>query len=311
MATHFDLDRSRTAHQQDGAAWRLDAAAFHAARRFADLSFGRIAYVERGEGPAALFFHGYPLNGFQWRGALERLSAHRRCIAPDLMGLGYSEVAGTQDLAPGTQAAMACALLDALGEAAADIVGNDSGGTIAQLFAAHYPERTRSLLLTNCEVHENAPPAEFLPVIKAAGLGVLADRFLRRALEDKAYARSTASLGGFYTDPSNLTDECIEFYMRPLVSSPQRVAQFHAYTTAFLPNPLTAIEPELRRLAAPARMVWATHAPGFGVDWAHWLDRVLPGSRGVRLVEGANLFFPEEMPDLLAEEALALWAKTS
>jgi haloalkane dehalogenase len=33
----------------------------------------------------------------------------------------------------------------------------------------------------------------------------------------------------------------------------------------------------------------------------------MPGSRGVRLVEGAKLFFPEEMPDLIAEEARALW----
>ena len=33
----------------------------------------------------------------------------------------------------------------------------------------------------------------------------------------------------------------------------------------------------------------------------------LPGSRGVRRVEGANLFFPEEMPDLIAEEARQLW----
>jgi hypothetical protein len=39
------------------------------------------------------------------------------------------------------------------------------------------------------------------------------------------------------------------------------------------------------------------------------LDQTLPGSRGVRRVEGANLFFPEEMPDLIAEEAAKLWLK--
>ncbi|HEX6536074.1 MAG TPA: LytTR family transcriptional regulator DNA-binding domain-containing protein [Gemmatimonadaceae bacterium] len=50
----------------------MDAAAFHASRRFARTGFGRIAYVERGSGDAALFLHGYPLNGFQWRGALDR-----------------------------------------------------------------------------------------------------------------------------------------------------------------------------------------------------------------------------------------------
>jgi len=45
----------------------------------------------------------------------------------------------------------------------------------------------------------------------------------------------------------------------------------------------------------------------FGVQWAEWLDRNFPGSRGIRRVEGANLFFPEEMPDLIAEEAAKLW----
>ena len=50
----------------------LDLAAFHAERRYASTGYGRIAYVERGGGKAALFLHGFPLNGFQWRGALER-----------------------------------------------------------------------------------------------------------------------------------------------------------------------------------------------------------------------------------------------
>ena len=45
----------------------------------------------------------------------------------------------------------------------------------------------------------------------------------------------------------------------------------------------------------------------FGVEWAEWLDRTRPGSRGVRRLGEANLFFPEEMPDLIAEEAEMLW----
>jgi haloalkane dehalogenase len=54
--------------------------------------------------------------------------------------------------------------------------------------------------------------------------------------------------------------------------------------------------------------VWGTGDIHFAPAWADWLDRTLPGSRGVRLVEGAKLFFPEEYPDLLAEEALVLWS---
>ena len=76
----------------------LDAAAYRATRQTADISFGKIAYLERGAGDAALFLHGAPLNGYQWRGAIDRLAAVRRCIAPDLMGLGYTEVADDQPL---------------------------------------------------------------------------------------------------------------------------------------------------------------------------------------------------------------------
>jgi len=54
-------------------------------------------------------------------------------------------------------------------------------------------------------------------------------------------------------------------------------------------------------------MVWGLKDGLFCVEWAEWLDRTLPASRGVRRVEGANLFFPEEMPELIAEEATRLW----
>src|SRR5271170_1319552 len=83
-------------------------------RKYADLAFGRIAYVERGQGPVALLLHGFPLSSFQWRGVINRLSPHRRCLAPDFMGLGYSDVAEKQSVAPAAQADMLLSLLDHL-----------------------------------------------------------------------------------------------------------------------------------------------------------------------------------------------------
>src|ERR1700736_4818855 len=85
--------------EDDEAARRYDKE-----RRFAQTTFGRIAYIDRGTGPAALFLHGFPLSSFQWRGAIDRLSAQRRCLAPDSMGLGHTEVAGGQSVAPSAQA---------------------------------------------------------------------------------------------------------------------------------------------------------------------------------------------------------------
>ena len=287
---------------------RMNAHTFRAERRLIETPFAKIAYVERGRGDAALFLHGYPLNGFQWRGAIERLSPYRRCIAADFMGLGYTLTPPEQDLSPQSQTDMLVAFLDALSIGAVDIVANDSGGTIAQLFVVQHPERVRTLLLTDCDVDENSPPAGLRPFIETAKSGRAADEWLAPQLADKSVARSDKGLGGLaYTHPADFTDEAIEYYFSPLLSSALRKAQFSRYAVSFDPNPLIAIESALKRSPAPARIIWGTNDFLFDVSWAKWLDKTLPNSRGVRFVEGAKLFFPEEMPNLIAAEARNLW----
>ena len=286
----------------------VSASAWAAARRHADTSFGKIAYVERGDGPCALFLHGFPLNGFQWRGAIERLSAHRRCVAPDFLALGYSEVRTGQSVAPDAQAAMLAALLDTLHLGSADIVANDSGGAVAQLFVARHPERVRTLLLTNCDTEPDSPPPAVLPVIRMARAGTFADQWLAAWLADKRLARSDKGLGGLtYTYRTHPTDEALECYLGPLLSSPERKALVHAYAMALTPNPLAGLEPALRRCAAPTRIVWGTGDDIFSAAGPAYLDRTCGNSRGVRTVADAKLFWPEEFPEIIAEEARRLW----
>src|SRR5262249_14344348 len=117
----------------------MDIAEFHASRRFAEVASGRIAYFERGEGPPALFVHGVPVNGYHGPHVIDRVRHRRRCIAVDLMGLGYSEIGPEQDVSFTAQAHMLAEVLDALGLDRVDLVANDSGGAIAQIFAAHHP----------------------------------------------------------------------------------------------------------------------------------------------------------------------------
>lgn len=123
----------------------MNADQYRKFRKYAALKNTRIAYIERGDGSVALFLHGFPPNGFQWRGIVPRLSKHRRCIAPDFMGLGYTETAEQQEISPKTQAEMLAEFLDALGIPTVDIIANDTGGEVTQLFAARYPDRMRSL----------------------------------------------------------------------------------------------------------------------------------------------------------------------
>jgi pimeloyl-ACP methyl ester carboxylesterase len=79
------------------------------------------------------------------------------------MGLGYSEVKPDQNLGFDQQAAMVAAFMDRVGLTQVDLVGNDSGSSISQVFAARYPSRLRSLTISNCEVHDLWPN----PMLKA------------------------------------------------------------------------------------------------------------------------------------------------
>ena len=200
-------------------------AEFNAARQFVDLDMGRIAYVERGAGPAALFLHGFPLNGFQWRAPMAGLAGFRRCIAPDMMGLGYSDVAADADLSPTAQATMVLAFMAKLGIADADIIANDSATGIAQLITAMRPQAVRSLLLTNGDVDTNSPPAKLLPFIELARRGEV-DTWYERHLIDNDFARSSRGIGNAFRHPARaLPHDIIEIYFRPLISSNKRRRQ--------------------------------------------------------------------------------------
>ena len=276
----------------------MDAAAFHAQRRFADTGSGRIAYVEQGSGPVALFIHGVPLNGFHWRHVIAQLRDGRRCIAPDLMGLGYTEIGPAHDVSFTAQARMMVQLLDVLGVDQVDLVANDSGGAIAQIFTAHNPGRVRTLTLTNCDVHDNWPPQAIAPQIEAARKGVLIDTFAQ-FLDDAEGRR--ARFARAYADPGVLTDEVYRVYIDPLRANAQRRDNFHRYWLAFDNRQTVALEPLLRNLHVPTLIVWALDDVFFGLQWAHWLKKTIPGVERLVEVPGAKLFFPEDRPQALVE----------
>ena len=274
----------------------MNASEFHSTRQLTATPFGRIAHVERGAGPAALFVHGLPLCGFQWRETLDDLAPARRCIAPDLMGLGYSEVKPGQDISFESQAKMLAAFLDARDIAQVDLVGNDTGGGVSQIFAALNPERVRTLTLTNCDTHDNWPPEAFKPFVDMVKAGGLRDT-LNAMLADKTIFRSPGALGSAYERPETVTDEDIEIYLRPLVRSEQRTHDLQRFVMAFDNKHARVIESRLRELQAPTLIVWGTGDVYFPVKWAHWLAEAIPGAKPPVELEGARIFFPEERAD--------------
>src|SRR6202043_1970642 len=155
---------------------------------------GRISYVEAGSGPVALFVHGVLMNKYLWRRQFPALSAVRRCIAVDLLAHGNTQISPDQDVSVTAKAQMLREVLDALEIDKVDVIGNDSGGGISQIFAALYSDRVRSLTLTNCDTHDNWPPEAFMPFVEMVKAGGLR-RTLEAMLADKSVYRSPKALG--------------------------------------------------------------------------------------------------------------------
>src|SRR3984885_6848009 len=257
---------------------------------------GRVSYAEAGSGPATLFVHGVVLNKHVWRRQLTGLSDARRCIAVDLLAHGDTEIDPAQDVSVTANASMLTELLDALKIDKIDLVGNDSGGGIAQIFAAANTDRVRTLTLTNCDTHDNWPPEAFRPFMEMAAAGDLAST-LNAMLSDKAVYRSPDALGPAYERPETVSDDDIDTYLQPFVRSAQRTRDLQRFLAAFDNRHTVAIESQLRQLRAPTLIAWAIDDVYFPVKWAYWLADAIPGAKSPVEMPGARIFFPEERPE--------------
>jgi pimeloyl-ACP methyl ester carboxylesterase len=275
-------------------------------RRSVEIPSGRISYLEQGSGPVALFVHGVLLNSYLWRHQLAGLSDVRRCIAVDLLAHGDTEIAPDQDVSVTANAKMLKEFLDTLKIDQVDLVGNDSGGGIAQIFAALNPERVRSLTLTDCDTHDNWPPEAFKPFLAMAAAGGLSGA-LNAMLSDKQVYRSAGALGPAYEHPEQVSDDTIEKYLCPLVRSEQRTRDLQRFLAAFDNNHTVAIREQLKGLQAATLIVWGTDDVYFDLKWSHWLADNIPGTRRRVEFKDARIFFPEERWQEFNQELRAHW----
>src|ERR1700684_3827152 len=136
---------------------------------------GAASYLDTGiSGRPVLLVHGVGSSSYLWRHVIDQLGGERRCVAFDLPLHGQTPARADQDFSLRGLARFLADCCDALELTDIDVVANDTGGAITQVFAAGHPELLHTLTLTNCETQENFPPRALLPAIWAARMGVLA-----------------------------------------------------------------------------------------------------------------------------------------
>jgi YbgC/YbaW family acyl-CoA thioester hydrolase len=151
-----------------------------------------LAVEERGEGPAVLFVHGYPLDRSIWREQIEGLEGFR-CIAIDLRGMGQSD---SPDLgySMSIYASDLAALLDVLGVDDVVLCGHSMGGYVAFEFLRQWRSRVRGLVLIDTRAEADAPEVRRARDAVAAtarerGAGAIADSMLSKMLAPATLSR--------------------------------------------------------------------------------------------------------------------------
>jgi pimeloyl-ACP methyl ester carboxylesterase len=116
-----------------------------ARRQFVTIDGQQIAYVTAGErgSPPLLLVHGWLSYAGAWDSTLEALKDSFYCIAPDLLGFGFSDKPAHGDYSIPTQAGRVLALADTLGIDTFALAGHSMGGQIALYIAATQPRRVR------------------------------------------------------------------------------------------------------------------------------------------------------------------------
>ncbi len=253
---------------------------------------GSASYIDTGgPGRAALFVHGAGTSSYLWRHVIDQLDDQRRCVAVDLPLHGQTPAAADQDFSLPGLARFLAGFCDALKLTDVDLVANDTGGAIAQVFAAGNPERLHTMTLTNCEAHDNLPPKALLPGVLLARMGLFAP-IAPRMVRNIPRARKRV-FGSGYQDITNLPDDVARAWLEPL-STAESARQFQRLMTSLHARDLLAIEPALARLEVPTLIVWGTGDRFFRRKWAYWLRDTIPGATDVVEIDGARLFFPDE-----------------
>jgi pimeloyl-ACP methyl ester carboxylesterase len=283
----------------------MDVSTFTTHRRSLNTPTGEIAYTELGSGPAALFVHGLGTNGLLWRHVIENLRDTSRCIAVDLPLHGGTPA--RDDMSAAALAQVVADLCDGLGLTQVDLVGNDTGGAVAQIFAARHPERIRSFTLTNCDCEGNFPPPDFAPTIELARQGVLAPALAAIVADPATWPTNPLSVG--YQHPDQVPDDVWRAYLTPIGGTVERARDFERLLAALDPADLDAVSQPLRALDVPTQLVWGTGDATFGIKWAYHLRDMIPGARKVVEIDGAKLFFPEERPGDLVPHLRRHWGR--
>ena len=266
------------------------------------LKAGPVEFYEAGSGPPLLLLHGALTNAHNWERVVPILSQHYRCIVPTLpLGGHRLPMNDSADLSPPGIAEIIREFIDEIGLSETNIIGNDTGGAYAQVFAATHPERVSRLVLSNCDALDVFPPAQFSSLQKAINLpGYPA--LMALAFRIRPFLTSRWALGLL---SNRLTSQEIrEHYVSGFIEKQGVRRDFRKVANGWSPQHTNAAAERLATVDVPTLLLWgADDTVLFPASLAQRLHDRLPGSSLV-FVEGARTYVQVDRPEQFSEHVM-------
>ena len=261
------------------------------------LTMGNVHYEKDGpdDGRPVVFIHGYAMGASLWRPVTKRLAADGfSTIAPTWpLGAHTEPMNKDAELTIETVAGMVGELLDKLSLEDVVLVGNDTGGVIAQVVATTTPARIGALVLTSCDAFEHFPPPILKPFIAAARFAPTFQAALQPLRTRLGRQRAYGALA--HTD----IDELVTPWLAPALAD-SRIRHDLRRLTASLNQATTVQAAErLPQFTKPALVAWSKDDAFFPLEDGRRLAATLPDAR-LEVIDGARTFSMIDRPDALA-----------
>lgn len=229
---------------------------------------------------------------------IRALASKYRVVGYDYPGHGFTTLTD-HDLEIPEYEEHLLALLDVLGIERAHLCGESLGGWIAIKFAAHHPERVRTLVLS-------APGGR----VTNAERVDRAQSVSRQAVTEPTYENVKERLQVVIHDPEKITDELVHIrqavYSRDgFGDSMRHIAVLRQPETRFR-NRVT--DEDFAAIPVPALLVWTDHEPSGGPEVGRELAESIPDGE-LLLIENAAHWPQWEDPQTFNDAALDFLAR--
>jgi pimeloyl-ACP methyl ester carboxylesterase len=266
-----------------------------------ELTAGTIDFEDTGgDGPVVVLLHGLLMDPTLWDDVIRELGGRHRCVVPALpLGAHRRAMPKDADLSMPAQARMVEELMERLDLRGVVLVGNDTGGAIAQLIMAGPSARVGGAVLASCDAFDNFPPGLTGRTLVLTGklpprlFGLFMQQMRLRPVRRLPIAFGWLTRRG---------DAATARWMRPILHDRgvRRDAVRVLRSISSQRDLLVDMEERLPAFDRPAAVVWAEGDRVMPPEHGRRLAELLPQGRLVEVADSYTLI-PLDQPAALAK----------